>query len=343
MSHRPIFTATALMAATAMTALLTAPFGVRDASAQDQADEWTAPRTPWGDPDLQGIWRYEATIPLERPDHLEGRALLTDEEIAEIERVEQQLAAARLAGLDGTDVGRRSVDDSPIRGNEYNAFWQDHGRARQVYRQTSLIVDPPDGKLPYTDDAREAADRSAARYGVGPYESYLDPDTGERCLTDGVTIMMWQGPNGGHNRIVQSAGYVTIVHEEYHDRRIIPIGQPHRGVPQWLGDPVGRWEGDTLVVETTNFLDKTNYEWANIWSRASDDLRVVERFERVAPNAMEYTMTVEDPKTFTRPWTAVIPIYRLDDDTHIFEYACHEGNYALSNMLSAGRADAERE
>ena len=343
MSHRPISAAYALMAATAMAALLTAPAGVRDAAAQDQADDWTVPRTPWGDPDLQGIWRYEATIPLERPDHLQGRASLTDDEVAEIQRVEQQLAANRLAGLDGTDVGRRTVEDSPIRGNEYNAFWQDHGRARQVYRQTSLIVDPPDGKLPYTADAREAAARSAARYGVGPYESYLDPDTGERCLTDGVTIMMWQGPNGGHNRIVQSPGYVTIVHEEYHDRRIIPIGQPHRGVPQWLGDPVGRWEGDTLVVETTNFLDKTNYEWANIWSRASGELRVVERFERVAPDAMEYTMTVEDPQTFTRPWTAVIPIYRLDDDTHIFEYACHEGNYALSNMLSAGRADAERE
>lgn len=341
MDHRDV-SAVGTRVIVMMIAILTAGSLAAQESAPE--DDWAQPRTPWGDPDLQGIWRYEATIPLERPDRFEGRPSLTDEEVAEIERVEQELAAARLAGLDGTDVGKRTLEESPIRGNEYNSFWQDHGRARQVYRQTSLIVDPADGKLPYTDDARVAAARATARYGVGPYESYLDPDTGERCLTDGATIMMWQGPNGGHNRIVQSPGYVTIVHEEYHDRRIIPVsGQPPRGVPQWLGDSVGHWEGDALVVETTNFLDKTNYEWANIWSRASDALRLVERFERVGPDTMEYTMTVEDPKTFTRPWTAVIPIFRLPDSTHIFEYACHEGNYALSNMLSAGRAEAQRE
>jgi hypothetical protein len=309
--------------------------------AEDAISVWESPRTPWGDPDIEGIWRYEATIPLERPDHLQDRAFLTDEEVASIASVEEKLAMARLNGLDGVDVGKSTLEESPIRYNEYNSFWQDHGRPRQVYAQTSLILDPPDGKLPYTDDAREAARRSTARYGVGPYESYLDPDTGERCLTDGAAIMMWQGPNGGHNRIVQSPGYVTILHEEYQDRRIIPIGgQSHRGVKQWLGDSVGRWEDDVLIVETTNFLDKTNYEWANIWSRTSDTLRLVERFERVDPQTIEYTLTVEDPKTFTRPWTAVIPIFKLPDSTHIFEYACHEGNYALSNMLSAGRAEA---
>ena len=304
---------------------------------------WETPRTPWGDPDIGGIWRYEATIPLERPDHLQNRAFLTDEEVAAITLVEEELAMARLSGLDGVDVGKATLEESPIRYNEYNSFWQDHGRPRQVYRQTSLILDPSDGKLPYTDDAREAARRSTERYGVGPYESYLDPDTGERCLTDGAAIMMWQGPNGGHNRIVQSPGYVTIVHEEYQDRRIIPVdGQPHHGIKQWLGDSVGRWENDVLIVETNNFLDKTNYEWANIWSRASDTLRLIERFERVGPQSIEYTLTVEDPKTFTRPWTAVIPILKLPDSTHIFEYACHEGNYALSNMLSAGRVEATK-
>ena len=346
MDHQALSAVGTLAVFTVVATLGSDPLAAQDPLAAPSAerDDWTQSRTPWGDPDLQGIWRYEATIPLERPDHLEGRAFLTDEEVAEIERVERELAANRLAGLDGTDVGKRTLEESPIRGNEYNAFWQDHGRARQAYRQTSLIVDPPDGKLPYTDDARQAAARSVARYGIGPYESYLDPDTGERCLTDGVTAMMWQGPNGGHNRIVQSPGYVTIVHEEYHDRRIIPIGErPHRGIPQWLGDSVGRWEGETLVVETTNFLDKMNYEWATIWTRASDALRLVERFERVGPNAMEYTITVEDSETFTRPWTAVVPILRLPDSTHIFEYACHEGNYALSNILSAGRADAAKE
>jgi len=309
------------------------------AAAQDAA--WTVPRTAWGDPDMQGVWRYEGAIPLERPARFEGRAFLTDEEMAAIEAREAELAANREAGLDGTAVGKQSLEDSPIRGNEYNIFWQDHGRARQAYRQTSLIVEPENGRLPYTADARIAAERADARYGVGPYESYLDPDTGERCLTDGVTALMWMGPNGGHNRIVQSPGYVTILHEEYRDRRVIPVdGRAHGSVPQWLGDPVGHWEGDTLVVETENFLDRTNYEWASIWTRASASLKLVERFTRVGESEMEYTVTVEDPKTFTRPWTALVPITRLPDEIQIYEYACHEGNRAMPNLLSAGRADA---
>ncbi len=306
-----------------------------------EAGDWTQPRTPWGDPDLQGVWRYEGTTPLERPDDLAGRATLTDAELAEIARIEAERAANREAGLDGVAVGRRSLEDSPIRGNEYNIFWQDHGRARQAYAQTSLIVDPPDGKLPYTEDARIAAQRSDARYGVGPYESYLDPDTGERCLTDGVTAIMWQGPNGGHNRIVQSPGYVTILHEEYRDRRIIPVdGRRPGSIPQWLGNPVGYWDGDTLVVETTGFLDRTNYEWASIWTRASESLQIVERFRRVSETEMQYTITVEDPKTFTRPWTAAVPITRLPEGIQIYEYACHEGNRAMPNLLSAGRVEA---
>ena len=211
-----------------------------------------------------------------------------------------------LPGLEGAEVGRRSVAESPIRGNEYNSFWQDHGRPRKVYKQTSLIVDPRDGRIPYTPDARKADARSAARYGVGPFESFLDPDTGERCLTDGVTAMMWQGPNGGHNRIVQSPGYVTILHEEYRDRRIIPVdGRPHGNIRQWFGDAVGRWEGDTLVVDTTNFLDRTNYEWASIWTRPSETLHLVERFTRISADTLEYKITVEDPATFSKPWTAV--------------------------------------
>ena len=300
-------------------------------------------RTAWGDPDLQGVWRYEGAIPLERPSGIEGRASLTAQEVAERERVEKEQAAKRLAGYEGAAVGRRSAAESPIRGNEYNSFWQDHGRPRQVSNRTSLIVDPPDGQLPFTPDAKKAEARSAARYGVGPFESYLDPDTGERCLTDGVTGMMWQGPNGGHNRIVQSPGFVTILHEEYRDRRVIPVDGRHHGtIPQWFGDAVSRWEGDTLVVDTVNFLDRTNYEWANIWTRPSESLHLVERFKRVDPATLEYTITVEDPTTFTRPWTAVIPISKLSDDTQIYEYACHEGNYAMSNLLSGGRTDAAR-
>jgi hypothetical protein len=298
-------------------------------------------RTAWGEPDLQGVWRYEAAIALERPASYKGRESLTDQEVEEIQRVEREQAAQRLAGAEGAAVGRRSVGESPIRGNEYNSFWQDHGRPRKVLRQTSLIVDPKDGLIPYTPDARKAAARAQARYGVGPYESYLDPDTGERCLTDGVTALMWQGPNGGHNRIVQSPGYVTILHEEYLDRRIIPTdGRPHGAIRQWLGDAVGKWEDNTLVVDTTQFIDRTNYEWANLFTRPSETLHLVERFTRTDANTMEYRITVEDPATFDRPWTAVMPITRLADSTLIYEYACHEGNYAMPNLLAGGRTDA---
>ena len=303
----------------------------------------TTGRTAWGDPDLQGVWRYEGAIPLERPSQLEGRDTLTAEEVAARERVEKEQEAKRLEGVEGAAVGRRSIAESPIRGNEYNSFWQDHGRPRQVSNRTSLIVDPPDGQQPFTPNAKKAESRAAARYGVGPFESYLDPDTGERCLTDGVTGMMWQGPNGGHNRIVQSPGYVTILHEEYRDRRVIPVdGRPHGSIRQWFGDAVGRWEGETLVVDTTNFVDRTNYEWANIWTRPSESLHLVERFKRVDPAAIEYTVTVDDPTTFTRAWTAMIPITKLPDDTQIYEYACHEGNYAMPNLLRGGRTDAAR-
>jgi hypothetical protein len=156
--------------------------------------------------------------------------------------------------------------------------------------------------------------------------------------------MMWQGPNGGHNQIVQSPGYVTILHEEYRDRRLIPTdGRPHGNIRQWFGDSVGRWEADTLVVDTINFLDRTNYEWASIWTRPSETLHLVERFTRIDAETLEYKITVEDPATFSSPWTAVIPISRLADDTRIYEYACHEGNYAMPNLLSAGRAVAAKQ
>jgi len=344
MNYRYIAAAVTLAAASGIAAFALGSGETGNSAAERAgAGTWTHPRTAWGDPDLQGVWRYEAAIALERPAQFDGRESLTDEEVAQKEKTEAEQEAKRLAGFEGADVGRRSIAESPIRGNEYNSFWQDHGRPRKVYKQTSLIVDPRDGRIPYTPDAKKADARTTARYGVGPFESYLDPDTGERCLTDGVTGMMWQGPNGGHNRIAQSPGYVTILHEEYRDRRIIPVdGRPHKNIRQWFGDAVGHWEGDTLVVDTTNFLDKTNYEWASIWTRPSETLHLVERFTRVNPDTLEYKITVEDPTTFSKPWTATIPISRLADDTQIYEYACHEGNYAMPNLLSGARMDAAK-
>jgi len=207
MKYRYIAAAVTLAAASGIAAFALGSGATGNSTAERVgAGTWTHPRTAWGDPDLQGVWRYEAAIALERPAQFDGRESLTDEEVAQKEKIETEQEAKRLAGFEGVDVGRRSLSESPIRGNEYNSFWQDHGRPRKVYKQTSLIVDPRDGRIPYTPDAQKADARTTARYGVGPFESYLDPDTGERCLTDGVTGMMWQGPNGGHNRIVQSPG-----------------------------------------------------------------------------------------------------------------------------------------
>ena len=335
---------TTLVLAAAVVATLATRGASQDSSVDQPAGEvWTPSLTPWNEPDLQGVWRYEAAIPLERPARFEGRASLTDEEVAASQRVEREQAAQRLAGAEGAAVGRRSVGESPIRGNEYNSFWQDHGRPREVLKQTSLVVDPKDGRIPYTADARKAEARATARYGVGPYESYLDPDTGERCLTDGVTALMWQGPNGGHNRIAQSPGYVTVLHEEYMDRRVIPTdGRAHGRIRQWFGDAVGRWDGQTLVVDTINFIDRTSYEWANVFTRPSETLHLVERFTRTDADTIEYRITVDDPTTFERPWTAVMPITRLGNSTQIYEYACHEGNYAMTNLLAGNRLDAAK-
>ena len=242
------------------------------------------------------------------PRSFQGRESLTDEEVAESQRVED--GAGRRSGWRAPKarpwVGG-TVEQSPIRGNEYNSFWQDHGRPRQVFKQTSLdrrSRGRPASRIRPTPKKAEA--RATARYGAGPYESYLDPDTGERCLTDGVTALMWQGPNGGHNRIVQSPGYVTILHEEYLDRRIIPTdGRQHERHPAVVRRR-RRASGTAtrFVVETTNFIDRTNYEWATIFTRPSETLHLVERFTRTGANTMDYRITVEDPTTFERPWTA---------------------------------------
>ena len=332
-----------LLASAVVMAAVSISISMSLSAQQSATGSWTQPKTPWGDPDLQGVWRYEAAVPLERPAQFQGRASLTDEEVAQRQKVEEEQEAQRLAGNEGTAVGRGNLAQSPIRGNEYNSFWQDHGRPRQVFKQTSLVVDPEDGRIPYTPEAKKAEARAQARYGAGPYESFLDPDTGERCLTDGVTAMMWQGPNGGHNRIIQSPGYVTILHEEYLDRRIIPVdGRAPSGIRQWFGNAVGKWDGNTFVVTTTNFIDRTNYEWAQIFTRPSETLKLTERFIRTGHDTMDYRVTVEDPTTFARPWTAQVPISRLPEETLIYEYACHEGNYAMTNLLAGGRTDAAK-
>ena len=289
-------------------------------------------RTPWGDPDLQGVWANDAVTPLERPAGLGARELLTDEELAE--------AAAANARRRIDTGGPREGDPILLQG--YNQFWMPR---REVSRQTSLIVDPPDGRLPPLTPAgarREAQafessqgvpalDASLRRHSDGPEGRSL----WERCLTRGLPRL----PDFYNNNalLLQTPDHVVIQLEMIHETRVIPLDRrPHLDgrIRQWHGDPRGRWEGDTLVVETTNFSGKTNFRGSQ------EGLRLVERFTRTAPDALLYEVTVTDSDTWTRPWTARIPIRASDGP--LFEYACHEGNYAMHNTLAGARA-AEKE
>ncbi len=288
------------------------------------------PRTPWGDPDLQGIWTGSTLTPLERPGGLAGKRYLTEEEAAEEERRADQ---------------RRFVERAPRDGDPgtYNQIWFDPGTRIVPDRRTALIVDPPDGRIPYTAAMRERERLQIAYRVNGARHSWVDVDTGERCLTDGVP-MFWLGYNPNH-QIVQTPDHVVILHEMFRDRRVIPIdGRPHGTIAQWNGDMRGHWEGETLVVESTHFVDRTNDRWAATWRMPTETMHLVERFTRIDTATLEYEFTLTDPAKFTHPWSAHIPLTtnqaaRGVTEGPLYEYACHEGNYSLVNVLSGARAD----
>jgi len=300
------------------------------AAAQAQAPDNRAPlRTAWGDPDLQGIWDFRTLTPLERPTELAGKEVLTDVEAAAFERAtlearnaDRRDGADRPAGI-GSDVERA-----------YNQFWWDYGNRINEDRRTSLIVDPPDGRIPYTPEGRQRAARFFedffGKVAAGPEDRPLQ----ERCIlgfNSGPPML----PSAYNNnmQLLQTRDHVVIFNEMVHNARIVPLdGRPHlpSDLRQWVGDSRGRWEGDTLVVETKNFLRETSF------SGSSAKMRLVERFRRVDADTLLYEFTVEDPTTWTRPWTAVVPM--RPSEGLIFEYACHEGNYGMMNLLAGARA-----
>jgi hypothetical protein len=295
------------------------------ASSLPDPKAWTAPRTPWGHPDLQGIWSTATITPFERPAEMAGKAFLTEEEAADFER----------RTLERTNRDRRDGGAEADVARAYNDFWWDSGTKVVPTLRTSLVVDPPDGKVPaLTADAQKRQDeRTAARQARGPADFPEDRNLWERCITRGVPNVMLQQPYNNNYQVYQTPDYVVIVAEMIHDARIVPLdGRPHLPghVRQWLGDPVGRWEGDTLVVETTNFTDKTNYRGSG------QTLRLVERFTRTAPDILHYEVTIHDPATFARSWTVALPARQGDGE--IYEYACHEANYGLEGILRGARA-----
>jgi hypothetical protein len=296
---------------------------------------WTPPRTPWGDPDLQGVWNNATSTPLERPDRVGGKGVLNDEEAGEFQQqLANELSRDRRDGSAEADVARA-----------YNEHWMDARRLRIADRRTSLIVDPPDGHIPplvplSPERGKAKADRAAAtaRVNAGLPDSYLDFTLPVRCImrTDQPPYL----PIVYNNdlQIFQAPGYVAIAPEMIHSARIIPLdGRPHVGnnLHQWLGDSRGHWEGDTLVVETTNFRSDTGvvFQDAN-----PATFKLVERFTRVGPDTINYEFTVSDPATWTRPWTAMLPWTKIDPKEQIYEYACHEDNYDEVHFLSGARA-----
>ncbi len=285
---------------------------------------YTAPRTPWGEPDLQGVWSYANLTPLERPDNLAGKTVLDDEEVAALDK-EARTGADRRDGTPEADLARA-----------YNAFWYDRGKSDG---RTSLIVDPADGRLPsLTPEGRRRQAAVANDTRDRGFDAAERRPLQERCITyHGVPPL----PSGYNNtyQIFQTPGYVAIVDENIHDVRGIPLdGRPHvgRNIRQWNGDSRGHWEGATLVVETTNYSPKTTFRFPI----AAETLRAVERFARVAADRIDYRFTIIDPTTYSRPWTAVLPLAN-EPDYVIYEYACHEGNYAIANALRGART-AER-
>ena len=282
---------------------------------------WTVPRTPDGQPDLQGYWSYATITPLERPDAQGGKSLLTDEEVVEVNEQYDTLADRR-EGV-GTDADVALA---------YNQFWWDRGKSTG---RTSLIVDPENGKLPpLTADAQKRRAEKAAYQRAHPSDSAADRNLQERCIMYHGVPPLPTGYNN-HYQIFQSAHYVAILDENIHDARMIPLdGRPHlaKGIGQWNGDSRGHWEGDTLVVETTNYSDKTVLKFP----MDGRTTRSVERFRRVSPDRIQYTFTITDPATYARPWTAELPLTRITGP--LFEYACHEGNYGMVGILSGARA-----
>jgi len=316
--------ALALVAALAFAAHLTA---------QDQAPS----RTPDGKPDLQGVWTNATITPLERPAALGTKAFLTESEVTALE---EQAAA------------RRDATDRPRPGDvgTYNQFWMDSGTRVLGTRQTSLVVDPPNGRIPVRPEAEARRDLYLKHNTDHPeFMSVWD-----RCVTRGTPGGMIPAGYNNAYQIIQTPDYVVIHYEMIHEARIVPLdGRPHvaKGVGLWLGDSRGRWEGRTLVIETTNFTDKGWIATSAAAGRIKGipqtrNARIVERFTRVDAKTLRYDVTVDDPTIYTQPWTMSFPLSR-DDDYRIYEYACHEGNHAVPNILRGARlqekATARRE
>jgi len=320
---------------TGRVAVAQTPGGAKAAPAKAAGKNYVPPKTPWGDPDLQGNFtnKYEQATPFERPDEFAGRKIeeVKGNELKDIlqERQDRALLSITLAG--GDPAGNLG---GPL-------WWQDQFEVGKGSRPW-LVADPSDGKIPpitAQGQQRIAARASAARANRnGGADSYTDRSLYDRCITRGLPGSMMPAIYGNSYDIVQGPGFVAIRYEMVHETRVIPLdGRPHIGstLRSHMGDARGHFEGNTLVVETTNFRPESIYRNGN-----PETMKLVERFTRVAPNRIDWSVTIDDPATWTRPWTFAMPL-TMNDEEKIMEYACHEGNRAMENILSGARADEE--
>jgi hypothetical protein len=297
----------------------------------------TPRRTSDGKPNLEGIFSFSTITPLQRPDAFAGKDTLTAEEASAFEASEN------------TRLNRDLFD--PIKGQpsagyapraeggvlSYNEFWYERGNQLTRDKRTSLIVDPPNGRIPFTEAARRKNAEMTQRLNSGFADSYTDRSVADRCLMGfNAGPPMVPGSYNNNLQILQTRGQVVILNEMVHNARIIPTdGRPHTTLRQWAGDSRGHWEGDTLVVETINFLRETSLQGSTA------ETRLVERFTRVDDDTIKYEFTVSDPNSYTQPWSAMLPLSRIPGP--LFEYACHEGNYSLTNILAGARAQDKAE
>lgn len=338
-------TLTVFVALIAMVSLAGVTLAGQNAAPSTQK-AWTPPRAPDGHPDISGTWEHNAATPLERPDELAGRPVLTDSEVAQLKQKASELFGgdgdaafgdaiylASLRNILGKEKGFKSRD---VTTGDYNSFWI---VGRWFENRTSLITDPSDGKIPaLTADAQKRRAANAERRKLHPFDGPEDIALGERCITGSVP-MLGAGYNN-YYQIVQTPTSVAVNMEMRHDTRMIPIAnRPHlpKSVHLWLGDPVGRWEGDTFVVDTTNFRNDSPIGQGG---SATESTHLIERFSRVGPDSLKYEVTLDDPNTWTKPWTAVLFMKSTKD--LIYEYACHEGNEAMTGTLNGARVQERK-
>lgn len=296
-----------------------------------QSAKYTPPRTPDGKPDLQGTFTFATITPLQRPETLAGKDVLSAEEAAAFEEAENR----RLnRDLYDPEKGQPSAGYPPrSQGGvlSYNDFWYERGDKLVEDRRSSLITDPPDGRIPFSAETRRRQAERSQRTNAGIFDDPEDLSLVDRCILGfNAGPPMISGTYNNNMQIVQTPGYVVIYNEMVHHARVIPLdGRPHGTIPRWTGDSRGHWEGDTLVVETVNFRRETSLPGSTAQTK------VVERFTRVGPKTIDYTFTITDPAAYTRPWSASEPLRAIDD--LIFEYACHEANYGMEGVLRGAR------